>query len=167
VLVFNGARLNEILTAKWENVDDGVGTMRLPDSKTGAKTIHFNPPAMAVLAALPRVQGNPYLIAGAKSGRHLVNLQKPWRRLRKAALLRDVRLHDLGHSFASVAAAGGHSLPLIGGLLGHSQPQTTARYAHLAADPLMAASAAVAMKIEAAMQGRTARVAPFALCRRF
>jgi site-specific recombinase XerD len=65
----------------------------------------------------------------------------PWaagaiRRVRKAALLNDVRIHDLRHSFASVAVAGGLTLPLIGGLLGHRQPQTTARYAHLAADPL-------------------------------
>jgi site-specific recombinase XerD len=83
----------------------------------------------------------------------LVNLEKPWRRVRKAALLKDVRLHDLRHSFASVAIAGGASLPLIGGLLGHSQPQTTARYAHLAADPLKAAAEAIGNRIAAAMAG--------------
>jgi len=160
LLVFTGARLNEILTARWDYVDLAAGTMRLPISKTGAKTIHLNPPAVEVLSALTRLQGNPYLIAGGKPGSHLVNLQKPWRRVRKAALLTDVRLHDIRHSFASVGAAGGHSLPLIGGLLGHSQPATTARYAHLAADPLKAASAAIASQIEAAMQGKDARVLP-------
>jgi integrase len=154
LLVFTGARLNEVLTARWDWLDIPAGELRLPDSKTGAKVIHLNPPALAVLAALPRAAGNPFLIVGGKAGRHLVNLEKPWRRVRKAALLNDVRLHDLRHSFASVGAAGGLSLPLIGGLLGHSQPATTARYAHLAADPLKAASAAVARQIEAAMAGR-------------
>jgi site-specific recombinase XerD len=73
--------------------------------------------------------------------------------VRKAALLGDVRLHDLRHSFASVAVAGGLTLPLIGGLLGHRQTQTTARYAHLAADPLRAAAEVVGSRIAAAMAG--------------
>jgi site-specific recombinase XerD len=73
--------------------------------------------------------------------------------VRKAALLTDVRLHDLRHSFASVAVAGGASLPLIGGLLGHAQPATTARYAHLGADPLKAAAEAIGARIAAAMAG--------------
>ena len=68
--------------------------------------------------------------------------------------LENVRLHDLRHSFASVAAAGGMSLPLIGALLGHSQPATTARYAHLSSDPLRAASDAIAGRIAGAMGTR-------------
>jgi hypothetical protein len=63
---------------------------------------------------MPRVQGNPYVIAGNKAGAHLVESQKPWRRLRAKANLTDVRIHDLRHSFASVAAGVGMSLPLIG-----------------------------------------------------
>ena len=126
--------------------------IRLPDSKTGAKTLYLNAPALAVLSELPRVEGNPFVIVGERKGARLVNLQKPWRRIRKAAGLDDVRLHDLRHSFASVAAAGGMSLPIIGALLGHSQPQTTARYAHLAADPLRAASEAIAGNISSALQ---------------
>ncbi len=74
-----------------------------------------------------------------KASAQLVNLQKPWRRIRKEAGLDDVRLHDLRHSFASIAVASGMSLPLIGALLGHSQPQTTARYAHLLDGPLKSA----------------------------
>jgi len=69
------------------------------------------------------------------------------RRIRQAARLDDVRLHDLRHSFASIGASGGMSLPMIGALLGHSQPQTTHRYAHLAADPLRAASETIAGQI--------------------
>jgi integrase len=108
---------------------------------------------LAVLAELPRVEGNPFVIVGGKSGAALVNLEKPWRAIRAAAGLDDVRIHDLRHAFASTAAASGMGLPIIGKMLGHSQPQTTARYAHLAADPVKAAAAAVASKIDAAMRG--------------
>ena len=85
-----------------------------------------------------------------------MNLEKPWRRIRKAAQLDDVRLHDLRHSFAAWPASGGQSLVIIGKMLGHSQPATTARYAHLADDPVRAASVAVAARIPAAMDGRSA-----------
>ena len=94
------------------------------------------------------------MICGERPGRHLVNLEKPWRRIRKAAGLDDVRLHDLRHSFASVAASGGQSLIVIGKMLGHSQPATTARYAHLADDPLKRASDEVGARIAAAMENR-------------
>lgn len=151
LLIFTGARLGEILTLEWDWIDMERGEARLPDSKTGAKTIHLPPPAMAVLAELPRVIDNPYVIVGGVEKSCLVNLQKPWRAIRKTAKLDDVRLHDLRHAFASVAASSGASLHVIGKLLGHSQAQTTHRYAHLAADPVKAAAASVAGKIEAAM----------------
>ena len=76
---------------------------------------------MEVLAGIGRHDDNPYVVVGAKQGRHLVNLQKPWHRIRAQAGLDAVRIHDLRHSFASVAAAGGLSLPMIGALLGHTQ----------------------------------------------
>jgi integrase len=154
LLVFTGARLQEILTLRWEWISFTRNEARLPDSKTGAKTLHFPPPAMAVLAELPRIEGNPYVIVGAKAGACLVNLEKPWRVIRKTAGLDDVRLHDLRHAFASVAASAGLGLPIIGKMLGHSQPQTTARYAHLASDPVKAAQASVASSIAAAMSGK-------------
>ena len=127
----------------------------LPDSKTGRKAIHLNAPALALLQTIPRLEGNPYVICGERAGRHLVNLEKPWRRIRAAAKLDDVRLHDLRHSFASVAASGGQSLIVIGKMLGHSQPATTARYAHLADDPVKAASNAVGRHIASAMDSGT------------
>lgn len=151
LLVFTGARLGEVLGLRWGWVDFERGEARLPDSKTGAKTLHLPPPALAVLAALPRLDDNPYVIAGAKPGAALVNLEKPWRAIRAAAGLDDVRLHDLRHAFASIAASSGMGLPIIGKMLGHSQPATTARYAHLASDPVKAAAVAVANKIAAAM----------------
>lgn len=154
LLTLTGARLSEILTLKWEHVDFERQQLRLPESKTGQKSIYLNAPALDVLANVPRIDGNPYVICGERQGAHLVNLQKPWRRIRKAAGLEDVRLHDLRHSFASVAAGGGMSLPVIGALLGHSQPQTTQRYAHLSSDPLKAASDAIGARISEAMGRR-------------
>jgi integrase len=104
----------------------------LPDAKTGPRRVMLSRSAMAVLAALPRSPDNPSVIEGKIAGAHVTDLQKPWRRIRTAAGLDDVRIHDLRHTYASLAAAAGHSLPVIGKLLGHTQAQTTARYAHLA-----------------------------------
>jgi integrase len=151
LLIFTGARLGEILGLRWDWIDHDRGEARLPDSKSGAKTLHLPPPALAVLAALPRIEGNPYVIVGHRAGAPLVNLEKPWRAIRATAGLDDVRLHDLRHAFASIAASSGLGLPIIGKILGHTQPATTARYAHLASDPVKAAVAAVAKKIASAM----------------
>jgi integrase len=158
LLAFTGARRSEILTLRWEHVSEEHQCLMLPDSKTGRKAIRLNAPVLALLQAVPRLEGNPYVICGEKAGKHLVNLEKPWRRIRKAAKLENVRLHDLRHSFASVAASGGQSLVVIGKMLGHSQPATTARYAHLADDPVKAASDAVGRHIAAAMEGSTSEL---------
>jgi integrase len=157
LLLFTGARLSEILTLRWDQVDMEGSCLRLPESKTGAKTIYLSPPAREVLANLEQHDDNPYVIAGVKPGAHLVNLQKPWGRIRNRAGLDNVRIHDLRHSFASMAVAGGLSLPVIGALLGHTQPATTARYAHLAADPLKQAANLTGSRIAAAMALRTRR----------
>jgi integrase len=160
LLVLTGARLNEILTLRWEYVDLENEVLRLPDSKTGAKLIYLNAAAINLLRTMPRMAGNPYMIAGKKDGARLINLQKAWRRIRGKANLDDVRIHDLRHSFASVAAGVGMSLPMIGKLLGHTQPATTARYAHLAADPVQAAANLIGTEISAAMNGRRALKRP-------
>ena len=155
LLTFTGARLGEILTLEWQHVDEERGLLMLPDSKTGKKAIRLNAPARRVLESVPRLEGNRFVICGDKPGQHLVNLQKPWRRIRQAARLNDVRIHDLRHSFASVAASGGQSLLIIGKMLGHSQPATTARYAHLADDPVKAANDEVGERIASAMDRGT------------
>ena len=95
------------------------------------------------LSALPRPEDNPWVIVGKNPGAHLTDLQKPWRRIRARAGLDDVRIHDLRHSFASRALALGESLPMIGKLLGHTQVQTTARYAHLANESVKASGSRV------------------------
>lgn len=151
LLSLSGARLNEILTLKWTYVDFQRSMLFLPDSKTGQKTIRLNTQAIEILRGLPRLKGNPYVLAGREEGKHLVNLQKPWRRIRALAGLDDVRIHDLRHSYASMAAAAGASLPMIGKLLGHSQPQTTNRYVHLTEDPVQLLNERVGEAISTAL----------------
>lgn len=151
LLILTGARKSEILGLRWEWVDMEGRRILLPDSKTGEKTIPLNAPALEVLASIPKVEGNPHVIVGAKAGAALVNLKDPWGAICTAAGLEDVRIHDLRHSFASVGAAGGMSLPIIGALLGHTQAATTQRYAHLSDDPLRAASDAIGAQISAAL----------------
>ena len=138
LLIFTGARLSEILTLRWAWIDLTQGVARLPDSKTGAKNLYLPPGALAVLAALPHMVGNPYILAGDRPGGHFVGIQKPWQRVRALAGLSDLRIHDMRHAFASAAVAGGHSLFIVGKLLGHRQSSTTERYAHLAPDPAKA-----------------------------
>jgi integrase len=108
--------------------------LRLPDSKTGAKTVHLGVAVVALLEALPGVTGNPYVIVGKKEKTHLTDLQYPWRRIRKMAGLADSRIHNLRHTFASGGLLVGEGPAMIGKLLGQTQVQTTARYAHLASD---------------------------------
>ena len=151
LLVLTGARKSEILSLRWDWIDAASGRANLPDSKTGEKVVILPPAALKVLADLPRADDNAHVIQGGKPGAHLVNLKDPWCAVREAAGLDDVRVHDLRHSFASVGAEGGASLPIIGALLGHTQAQTTARYAHLADDPLQAAAADITSRIVAAM----------------
>ena len=153
LLVFTGCRLSEIQTLKWDYVDLDNGVLRLPDSKTGAKVVHIGGAAVRVLADIGKIENNPWVITGRRPGSRLTDLQHPWRRIRARADIADVRIHDLRHTFASVAVASGKGLPIIGKMLGHTQVQTTARYAHLAADPVKQATADVSASIEAALEG--------------
>lgn len=143
LLILTGARKSEILSLQWDWIDEASGCAYLPDSKSGAKPLVLSPAAMEQLARIPRKVDNAHVIAGGKPGAALVNLKDAWSAIHVAAGIEDVHLHDLRHSFASVAAGQGFSLHIIGGLLGHSQPKTTARYAHLANAPLREASARI------------------------
>jgi integrase len=153
LLILTGARLREILHLKWEHVDLQRGLLLLPDSKTGKKAIVLNAPALDILGNLPRV--GTYVIAGQAAGtdndRPRADLNRPWRAIAKRAGLNGLRLHDLRHTHASVGAGLGLGLPIIGKLLGHTQPSTTARYAHLDADPLRRASEHIGSELAAAM----------------
>src|SRR5262249_39836084 len=144
-------RKGEILGLQWRWVSFERSLLELPDSKTGSKVIYLNAPATALLAGLPRIDGNPYVLPGDRAGAHIVNIEKTWRRVRYAAGLDDVRIHDLRHSFAAVGASAGFSLPLIGALLGHAEAATTQRYAHLGNDPVRQANEAIGTRIAAAL----------------
>ena len=163
LLILTGARLREILGAQWRQVDSERGIIFLEDTKTGKKPIYLSAAAQNVLAALPRIEGNPHIIAGARVGTPRADLKKPWAAVTKAAGLDGVRIHDLRHSFASIGAGASLGLPIIGKLLGHSQPTTTARYAHLDADPMRRAVDTIGATITAAMDGEPPRnnVVPF------
>jgi integrase len=157
LLMLTGARLREILHARWENVDFDRGIIFLPDSKTGRKPVYLNTAAIDILAALPRAKDNPYVIVGAAKNAPRADLKNPWRALTQAAGLEGLRIHDLRHSFASVGAGASLGLPIIGKLLGHTQPATTARYAHLDADPMRRAVETIGETISAAMKGGAAK----------
>jgi integrase len=151
LLIFTGCRLNEIMTLKWEHVDFVDRVLRLPDSKTGAKVVHLGQPAIEHLKAANSIKGNPFVIMGTLEGKRLTDLQPLWQRVRARAGLKDARIHDLRHTFASTAVASGQGLPMIGKLLGHTQVQTTARYAHLAAVPVRNAADSVASSLQQAL----------------
>ncbi|MBI1256528.1 MAG: tyrosine-type recombinase/integrase [Chloroflexi bacterium] len=155
VLLLTGARRSEIMGLKWLEIDFERGFIRLPRerSKTGEKVILLNTAALAILKARKKVFDEkktvgafvfPSLFDKSKPAE---GLSKAWQRVRAQAGMPDLRIHDLRHSFASFAAADGASLLLIGKALGHSQPSTTARYAHLAQDPVSKMAEAVGERI--------------------
>jgi len=158
LLMLTGCRRNEILTLRWEDVDLDASELRLRDAKTGPRSVALSPPARRVLAALPHLPDNPWVIAGTKPGARFSNLNNAWIVIRARAELDDVRIHDLRHSFASRALALGESLPMIGKLLGHRKVQTTARYAHLARDSVKASAARIAesLRMDMADEGNLA-----------
>jgi len=139
------------------------GMLFLSDSKTGRKAVVLNGPAMDVLIRLAKLRDDEgpagiYVIAGDGAGtedeKPRADLKRPWAAVSKRAGLEGVRIHDLRHTYASFGAGGGLGLPIIGKLLGHSQPATTARYAHLDSDPLRKASNQIGGTIAAALNGR-------------
>lgn len=149
LLILTGCRLGEIQTLKWEYITPRH--IELPDSKTGARRIPLPPAARDVLTALPRVAGNPYVIAGKVEGRYATDFQYPWRRLRARAGLESVRIHDLRHTYASNAVSSGKPIQMVGRILGHTQLQTTMRYAHLADDAVNRAAEETAEQLSAAL----------------
>jgi len=154
LLLLTGARKNEIATSKWDWVDWDNRVIRLPDSKAGAKPLYLSDSAILVLKTQKVVGRNPnsgYIFPGAKADGHIINLSKPWKQICEEAKLTDIRIHDLRHTAASIAVGQGVSLQIIGRLLGHSQTQTTARYAHVDNDPALAAANVVGNVLKGAL----------------
>ena len=137
LLLLTGARRNEITQARWEHVNWATRTLLVPCSKTGRpRTISLNFAALDLLRSTPRNPNSPYIFPSPRTGRPSPSLHFPWTRIRRQAVLADVRLHDLRHSFASFLVNSGISIYVVQGLLGHSMVRTTQRYAHLTDETL-------------------------------
>ena len=159
LLLLTGARRGEVLAMRWADVDLTEGTWSKPPSSTKQREHHQVPlsaPARQLLSEIRKRQAGKqhavgeYVFPGVGSSGHVVELKRAWRRICKAAGITGLRIHDLRHSYASQLASGGTSLPMIGALLGHSNPATTHSYSHLFDDPLRAATERVGAIITAA-----------------
>ncbi len=158
LLALTGCRLGEILALRWADVDLKAGVLRLPDSKTGAKTVPLGAPARVLLADLPKK--GAYVVCGAdpKQPLSVSALEKAWASLRVKAKTSDARLHDFRHTVGTYGGAAGFNAFIIRDLLGHKTLAMTGRYVEKDADPLKRAADAVANRIAAAMDGKQAEV---------
>ena len=146
LMLLTGCRRGEALSATWSQFDLAAGVWTKPSAHTKQRKVHRVPlssAAVELLADLQKMASGELLFPGAH-GRPLTDVKRTWEAVRQSAGLGDVRLHDLRHTYASILASAGLSLPVIGALLGHTQAQTTARYSHLMDDPLRAATEKVA-----------------------
>lgn len=145
MLLLTGARKREVLDARWEDFDVDNRLWRIPFTKSGRpRTVPMSDGVMSVLDTVPRIAGSPYVFPNPDTKKPFVTIHYTWDTARKRAGLRDVRMHDLRHSFASILINSGRSLYEVQHLLGHTQVKTTERYAHLQQDTLMTAANVVA-----------------------
>jgi integrase len=151
LLMLTGWREREALTLRWSDVDFGRGMVTLEDTKSGRSVRPVPAPALALIAEQPKLLGSPYVFPGRVAGKPLREIQRLWYAVRHAAELDGVRLHDLRHSVASIAAAQGFSLPLIGIMLGQADSRSTARYAHFGDDVRKVAADSVGGAISEAL----------------
>jgi integrase len=144
LLLLTGARRGELLAAKWGDVDLETGVWVKPGATTKQATTHRVPLSEVACRLLAEMRAqaddDAEWIFPARGGGHRPHINEAWNELRKAAGIPDAHLHDLRHTYASVLASAGLSLPIIGALLGHSTPVTTARYSHLLDDVQRAAT---------------------------
>lgn len=159
LLTLTGARKSEIEGLRWSEVDFERSSLRLADSKTGARIVPIGAAALACLQGLPQSSASPFVFPSRRDAdRHYIGTPKVWEKVRAAADLADVRLHALRHTYASFGVAGGLSLPMIAAILGHKDVKTMQQYAHLADSPVKAAADRTAAAIEGAMRGGAANV---------
>lgn len=148
LLLLTGCRKRELLDARWEHFDLPRRTWRIPMTKAGkARSVPLSSEALAVIAQIPRFNDCPYLLPNPKTGEPFDNIYNSWHTARTRAGLADVRVHDLRHSAASNMVNAGQSLYVVGKVLGHAQPKTTERYAHLSQDTLLVAVDAAAKQM--------------------
>ena len=158
MLALTGARRNEIVRLRWSEIDEERGALRLADSKTGAKVIPLGAAARALLVTVPKTKSAFVFPEPGETDSAFRGLFYVWSLVRARANLTGVRIHDLRHSFASAGLAAGQGLQLIGKLLGHAQVSTTARYAHLADDPVKVAADRISESVAAALAGSSGDV---------
>lgn len=134
LLMLTGQRKSEILGLEWSMVDWQHSCLRLPDTKTGQRTVLVSREVVEMLREIHAAYGHPQrgLVIRSRHGTKLTGLYATWNTIRVAAGIPDVRIHDLRHSFASDALMAGVPLAIVGEMLGHRNAATTQRYAHLA-----------------------------------
>ena len=160
LMVMTGCRRQEVLSLKKEYIDFEGSKLRLPDSKTGAKEVPLGTGALELLELLCGLSSSHYVLPSHQDDKHFVGVPKIWAAIRKAIGMEEVRLHDLRHTFASVAVTSGESLLMIKAILGHKDQATTQRYAHLQDDPVKAVADRTSATIAAAMLGNPNSKAP-------
>jgi integrase len=164
LLLLTGARRGEVFSMRWADIDLGSGTWNKTADATKQAREHSVPlsaPARQLLAEIHQAQSRKnmlgeFVFPGRNGTGHVVDVRDSWIAICKTARITGLRIHDLRHSFASELVSSGASLPLIGALLGHSNPTTTARYSHLYADRQRAAVERVGAVIMAAGQSESA-----------
>ena len=135
LLLMTGLRKAELLAVRRDEIDWSRGVLRLPHTKSGQEqSASLSGPVLAIMQATPAIEGNPYLLPGAKKGHHLVNIDLPWRRIRTAAEIEDLRLHDLRRSLGAWMTEAGVDLNRIKSALRHADIATTLIYARLGQD---------------------------------
>ena len=148
LLLLTGARVSELLHAEWRYIDLERRVWLIPTSKTGkARHVPLSGQAIELLAAVPRYDGCPYVLPNPETKLPYVSIKRVWQTARKAAVLPDLRIHDLRHSAASFMINAGIDLFAVGRVLGHADHKSTMRYSHLANDTLLAAVEAGAAKM--------------------
>jgi integrase len=145
LLLLTGLRRNEVIRAKWEQVDLAAGLLHLPKTKTGARYAVLNSAAKELLASLPSRGQGTWIFPGTKPGQPMAQPTRVLVRALKRAGIDRLRVHDLRHTFAATCVNSGASLYEVQKLLGHSSPTMTQRYAHLASDTIRRASEAMAV----------------------
>ena len=153
-LLLTGLRRMEALALPWDWVDARARCLRLADSKSGAQMRPIGAAALSFLKTWPRAANARWVFPGGSGDGHFIGLPRVLARVSARAKLEGVTIHCLRHSFASAAAELGFSELTIAGLLGHSVPGVTARYAHVPDSALLAAADRVSACVEAALDGK-------------
>ncbi len=153
--MLTGCRLGEVVSLEWDWIRGK--RIHLPDSKSGPRTVWLSSAERAVIDAIPRYSPDcRFLFPARPPTRHIDNFEYQWHRIRNEAGLPGLRIHDLRHSWASVAAMNGVDMVTIATLLGHALVETTERYTHLSDQSVADAADRVSGRIHAALAGRAA-----------